>query len=112
MVVGTTEAKTRDVMSLIGLFLSHKYHPFIMVEAGPSTPRQTTTEPAAAFERWRTSLTQWTGLGLTEDELAERAKRQGEVKLEKDWNRCEKWKAQLLERSWSSPASSSIQAQV
>jgi hypothetical protein len=68
------------------------------VEAGPSTP----TLPGG-FEKWRTNLSQFTGLGLTDEQKAERELSRENQTLAKDWDRCEKWKKELLERS-TSPA--------
>ena len=42
-------------------------------------------------------------MGLTEDEQAERQTLKEEQKLERDWDRCEKWKHELMERSQSAP---------
>jgi hypothetical protein len=66
------------------------------VEAGPSTP----TLPGG-FEKWRTNLSQFTGLGLTDEQKAERELSKENQTLAKDWDRCEKWKKELLERSTS-----------
>jgi len=81
-----------------------------MAEAGPSkptavtsSPSDTTPEVAPAFERWRRSLSLWTGMGLNEDEQAERAKVREEGRLDRDWARCEKWKKSIMERSPSTP---------
>lgn len=65
-------------------------------EAGPSTL-------PSGFESWRTSLAQFTGLGLTDDQRAEREVAKENGTLAKDWDRCEKWKKDLLERSQSLP---------
>ena len=67
------------------------------VEAGPSTP----TLPGG-FEKWRSNLSQFTGLGLTDEQKAERDSLKENETLAKDWDRCEKWKKELLERSTSS----------
>jgi inner membrane protease ATP23 len=66
------------------------------VEAGPST----STVPGG-FEKWRTSLAQFTGMGLTDDQKAEREAAKENETLAKDWDRCEKWKKELLEGSES-----------
>jgi inner membrane protease ATP23 len=63
-------------------------------EAGPSTL-------PSGFEKWRTSLSQFTGLGLTDDQKAERESMKENQTLAKDWDRCEKWKKDLLEGSKS-----------
>jgi hypothetical protein len=72
-------------------------------EAGPSTPRipqQTTPdEPSSAFERWRSSLAAFTGLGMSEEQKLEQAALNENKKLEKDWNACEKLKQDLMETS-------------
>jgi inner membrane protease ATP23 len=59
-------------------------------------------ETPAGFDRWRSSLAQFTGLGLTPDEKVERERRLEGQSLERDWNRCEKWKKDLMEGSRSS----------
>ncbi|KAL7422777.1 Mitochondrial inner membrane protease atp23 [Cryptotrichosporon argae] len=77
------------------------------LEAGPSTasrpadPTFTTnaSEPSPAFERWRTSLARLTGLGLTDAERAEHERIRELQKLEKDWDRCEGWKKELMTTS-------------
>ena len=73
------------------------------VEAGPSS------QLPSGFEKWRSSLSQFTGLGLTEEQLAERESSKANGVLARDWDRCEKWKKELLERSklmsFSSPIS-------
>jgi hypothetical protein len=63
-------------------------------EAGPS-------KPPAGFESWRTNLAMFTGLGLTDEQRAERDRAKENETLAKDWDRCEKWKKDLLERSQS-----------
>lgn len=70
-------------------------------EAGNSgsSSRSTPNEVPAGFERWRQSLARFTGMGLSDEERAERAKHNEQVKLATDWDRCEKWKAELMERS-------------
>jgi hypothetical protein len=72
-------------------------------EAGPSTPRisqQTSPdEPSSAFERWRSSLAAFTGLGMSEEQKLEQAALNENKKLEKDWNACEKLKQDLMETS-------------
>lgn len=72
-------------------------------EAGSSSqPEQAPTqEVPAGFERWRQSLARFTGMGLSEEEKAERAKMDELHKLANDWDRCEKWKAELMTRSES-----------
>lgn len=51
------------------------------------------------FDAWRRSLAQFTGLGLTdEDKIAHNAEKE-RAKLAGDWNKCEQWKASLMERS-------------
>lgn len=67
------------------------------VEAGPSTA----TLPGG-FEKWRSNLSQFTGLGLTDEQKAERNSLKENETLAKDWDRCETWKKDLLERSTSS----------
>ncbi|KAG7527259.1 hypothetical protein FFLO_07111 [Filobasidium floriforme] len=63
--------------------------------AGPST------QPETAFEKWRSSLAQLTGLGLNPVEAKHRDERLAQERLEGDWNQCEKWKTGLMK---SSPA--------
>lgn len=72
----------------------------VQSEAGPSSSPSPSPLPSG-FESWRTSLAQFTGLGLSEEQQAERARRGENDKLAKDWDRCEKWKKDLLERSTS-----------
>jgi hypothetical protein len=66
------------------------------VEAGPSS------QLPSGFEKWRTSLSQFTGLGLTDEQRVEREADKANGVLARDWDRCEKWKKELLERSTSS----------
>jgi inner membrane protease ATP23 len=56
-------------------------------------------ESSAAFDRWRSSLSQFTGLGLTDDEKVERDRLKENGVLERDWDRCEKWKKDLMTNS-------------
>lgn len=60
------------------------------------------SQTPAGFNKWRSSLAQFTGLGLTPDEKLERERRLEDQGLERDWNQCEKWKKQLMESSTSS----------
>lgn len=64
------------------------------VEAGPSTL-------PGGFEKWRTSLSQFTGLGLTDEQREQREADKANGVLARDWDRCEKWKKELLEGSMS-----------
>lgn len=67
-------------------------------------PTSSPTEPAeqsAAFEKWRSGLAQFTGLGLSESEKAERQRLKAQGKLERDWDKCEGWKRQLVNYSES-----------
>jgi inner membrane protease ATP23 len=66
------------------------------VEAGPSDPTPTIPD---GFEKWRTNLSHFTGLGLTDEQKAERELSKANGNLAKDWDRCEKWKKELLESS-------------
>lgn len=72
-------------------------------EAGPSTPRRgvPAMSPAESsqFDRWRASLSELTGLGLNEQEKAERDERIAQKRLEGEWEHCEKTKRELMERS-------------
>lgn len=61
-------------------------------EAGPSTL-------PSGFESWRTSLAMFTGMGLTDEQRAERERAKENDTLARDWDRCEKWKKDMLERS-------------
>jgi hypothetical protein len=65
------------------------------VEAGPSS------QLPSGFEKWRSSLSQFTGLGLTDEQRADREADKANGVLARDWDRCEKWKKELLERSKS-----------
>ncbi|KAK4689003.1 hypothetical protein P7C73_g1106, partial [Tremellales sp. Uapishka_1] len=65
-------------------------------QAGPSSERD---RPTTSFERWRKSLSQFTGLGLSPAETEERERRKGDETLERDWDRCEKWKKDLMSNS-------------
>ncbi|KAJ9120693.1 hypothetical protein QFC22_002624 [Naganishia vaughanmartiniae] len=53
----------------------------------------------SAFESWRTSLSQLTGLGLTPDEKLARDARIAAEREAGDWTQCEKWKNSLMTRS-------------
>ncbi|KAG9086446.1 Mitochondrial inner membrane protease atp23 [Ceratobasidium sp. UAMH 11750] len=57
------------------------------------------TKEASAFERWRTSLTHFTGLGLSEEDKAKRDKLKGLELEESQWRRCETWKSDLMKNS-------------
>lgn len=61
--------------------------------AGPSS------QPDSAFETWRSSLAQLTGLGLNPSEVKQRDERLAQERLEGDWNQCEKWKTGLMKTS-------------
>ncbi|KAL1406323.1 Mitochondrial inner membrane protease atp23 [Vanrija albida] len=69
-------------------------------QAGPSTasgstsPTESGTTPA--FDKWRKSLAEFTGLGLSPEERADRDARMEQGKLAKDWDRCEKMKQDLM----------------
>jgi inner membrane protease ATP23 len=41
----------------------------------------------------------FTGLGLSDDEKADREKMEEQKTLARDWDRCEKWKKGLMESS-------------
>jgi inner membrane protease ATP23 len=74
-----------------------------MAEAGPSTvlsdPAEQVPGPSTAFDRWRSSLGQITGLGLSEAEKEAREERKNTEKMSTDWEQCEKWKKELMEQS-------------
>ena len=71
--------------------------------AGPSS------QPDTAFEKWRSSLAQLTGLGLNPVQAKERDERLAQERLEGDWNQCEKWKNGLMKTSESRPSTSPSQ---
>ncbi|CAE6444420.1 unnamed protein product [Rhizoctonia solani] len=54
---------------------------------------------ASAFERWRASLVQFTGLGLSEEEQSKRDQVKGLEREEAQWRRCEAWKNDLMKNS-------------
>ena len=58
-------------------------------------------QDASAFESWRSSLAQLTGLGMNEQERQLRQERLDQQKLEGDWSRCEQWKNTLMTSSES-----------
>lgn len=65
-------------------------------EAGPSQTRST------AFSRWRDSVADLTGLGLSDNQKSEAAKAEAErQKMANDWDRCEEWKQKLMTQSKS-----------
>jgi inner membrane protease ATP23 len=69
-------------------------------EPGPSRP-SAPSEPPAGFESWRQSLARFTGLGLTDAEKAARDSESERRRLEKQWDRCERVKEDLMTRSSS-----------
>ncbi|UOH82549.1 mitochondrial inner membrane protease ATP23 [Cryptococcus neoformans] len=71
----------------------------------PSSSPTEAPEQSAAFEKWRSGLAQFTGLGLSESEKAERERLKEQGKLEKDWDRCEGWKRNLM--NYTNPACTS-----
>ncbi|KAG8711732.1 Mitochondrial inner membrane protease atp23 [Ceratobasidium sp. 395] len=66
--------------------------------SGPQSPFRSTKEESA-FERWRTSLTRFTGLGLSEEDKAQQEKLKGLELEESQWRRCEAWKSDLMKNS-------------
>ncbi|ORY35582.1 peptidase M76 family-domain-containing protein [Naematelia encephala] len=79
-----------------------------MAEAGPSTSRSQSNTPSAiletaeatpAFERWRSSLAKFTGLGLNQEEKAERDRIRAERLESRQYATCEKWKSELVQSS-------------
>lgn len=52
-----------------------------------------------AFERWRLSISRFTGLGLSDDEKTDLDRDTEQMKKINDWEKCEKWKNQMMERS-------------
>jgi inner membrane protease ATP23 len=69
-------------------------------EAGPSTPRIVASAPTeeipVGFERWRKSLSEFTGLGLSDDEKARLSEVAASKREEKEFTQCEKWKKALM----------------
>lgn len=57
------------------------------------------TQEATAFERWRSSLSHITGLGLSEEDKAKREALKGLELEESQWRRCESWKTDLMKNS-------------
>lgn len=77
-------------------------------EAGPSRPKPTIPTPAelpSGFMKWRSGLAQFTGLGLSDEEKQAREEMKANDTLAKDWDRCEKYKRDLLKDSTSSSIS-------
>ncbi|KAK8854784.1 mitochondrial inner membrane protease ATP23 [Kwoniella newhampshirensis] len=73
-----------------------------MSGSASSSSSSTDSSPSSpAFEKWRSGLSMFTGLGLNEDQKVERERLKEDGKLEKDWDKCEKWKSELMT---SSPA--------
>ena len=70
-----------------------------MTEAGPSKPIAASSTDLPGFERWRRSISQFTGLGLSEDEQVERARVRQEAKMDLDYARCEQWKEKMMTQS-------------
>jgi inner membrane protease ATP23 len=75
-------------------------------QAGPSRPSPAVASgpsPQSEFnptlERWRSRFAEVTGLGLSEAQKAERSQREEQAKLERDWEKCQKWKEELMTRS-------------
>ncbi|WVW85615.1 mitochondrial inner membrane protease ATP23 [Kwoniella bestiolae CBS 10118] len=70
------------------------------MSASSSSSSTTPTDPSEqperlrspAFERWRLSLSNFTGLGLSDEEKERRV-------LERDWDKCEKYKRDLMSNS-------------
>ncbi|CAE6440319.1 unnamed protein product [Rhizoctonia solani] len=54
---------------------------------------------ASAFERWRASLVNLTGLGLSDEDKLKRDKLKGLELEEAQWRRCEAWKNDLMKNS-------------
>lgn len=71
---------------------------FTMSDKPASSPTEP-PEQSAAFEKWRSGLAQFTGLGLSESEKAERERLKAQGKLEKDWDKCEGWKRERMNYS-------------
>lgn len=87
------------------------------MEAGPSTPppqagpssasaasaSAQATSPAAetvpGFESWRRSLAQFTGMGLSDQDKILRDQEEERRKNERDWDKCERWKKEMMTRS-------------
>ncbi|CEL54383.1 Mitochondrial inner membrane protease ATP23 OS=Cryptococcus neoformans var, neoformans serotype D (strain JEC21 / ATCC MYA-565) GN=ATP23 PE=3 SV=1 [Rhizoctonia solani AG-1 IB] len=54
---------------------------------------------ASAFERWRASLVNFTGLGLSDEDKVKREQLKGLELEEAQWRRCESWKNDLMKNS-------------
>ncbi|CAK9784173.1 unnamed protein product [Cutaneotrichosporon oleaginosum] len=70
--------------------------------AAPAAEASTPTPTPASvpgFESWRRSLAHLTGLGLSDDERLLRDKEEERRRLEKDWDKCERWKKEMMTRS-------------
>ena len=63
----------------------------------------TTDEILPAFNAWRRSLAQLTGMGLTEEERASTAQALSQEKLKRECKRCESWRDTVIAESelWS-----------
>ncbi|QRW22021.1 peptidase family M76 protein [Rhizoctonia solani] len=57
------------------------------------------TSEASAFERWRASLVNFTGLGLSDEDKMKRDELKGLEREEAQWRRCETWKNDLMKNS-------------
>lgn len=69
-----------------------------MASSSAQASSSTTPSENRAFERWRQSLSNMTGLGMAASP-AEGEARQVEVDraaMERDWSRCERWKNKLM----------------
>nr|XP_031859963.1 mitochondrial inner membrane protease ATP23 [Kwoniella shandongensis]KAA5527035.1 mitochondrial inner membrane protease ATP23 [Kwoniella shandongensis] len=62
----------------------------------PPTSTESTDSTSPGFEKWRSGLSMFTGLGLSEEQKVERERLKENGKLEKDWDKCEKWKSELM----------------
>lgn len=67
--------------------------------APPSPAEPSTPESVPGFDSWRRSLAQFTGMGMTDQDRILRDKEEERRKLERDWEKCEKWKKGMMTRS-------------
>jgi inner membrane protease ATP23 len=73
-----------------------------MSASSPAEPAATPApESVPGFESWRRSLAQFTGLGLSDEDRLLRDKEEERRRLEKDWDKCERWKKEMMTRSES-----------
>lgn len=108
------DASAKVCWPLVSIYLAPAWQPHLSLTMADTRPSTTSASPSAgtttssgtesaafdaSFERWRTGLAMFTGLGLSEAEKAEREKTLELQKLEKDWDKCEQWKKDLMKSS-------------